>query len=60
MARSYEDNKIIKSFETQFPKGQPLNKEEFFKWAEQFYSDMSEVDYTIDNWKYIVSGETEN
>lgn len=54
--RYYEDNVILEDFKNTFPKGQPINKEDFFEFCERYYDDMSELEYTKKNWEYILTG----
>ena len=55
--QNYEDEEILKDFLSSFPKNQDIDKNDFFKFAEKHYDDMSELSDTKNNWEYITTGQ---
>ena len=57
VVKSYEDENQLKDFENKFPKNQPITKEKWFEWNEQYIDDMSELAYIEQHWEYINTGD---
>ena len=48
--KSYEDEKILNDFKSEFPEGKDISKEDYFEFSERDIDDMSEVSYIQANW----------
>ena len=50
--RSWEDNNIINDFQSEFLKGQPISKQEYYDFVSK-YSEGGDYIYNMGNWIYI-------
>jgi hypothetical protein len=50
IVKSYEDNGLLKSFMSTFPKGEPVSKAKYWNWNYQSIDDQSEAVYIKANW----------
>jgi hypothetical protein len=48
--KEYEDDGIIEDFKAEFPKGEPVSKDDYFEFAMTLIDDMSEVAFIQANW----------
>jgi hypothetical protein len=46
----HEDDDMLDNFKAEFPKGEPVNKEDYINFAEKFIDDMSEAVFIKANW----------
>lgn len=46
----YEDEEILNDFKSEFPKGEPVSKEDYSEFAMSLIDDMSEVSFVQANW----------
>jgi hypothetical protein len=48
--KEYEDDGIIEDFKAEFPKGEPVSKDDYSEFAMTLIDDMSEVAFIQANW----------